>query len=471
MENNRELTFLEGVNRTFDTAAEGIDLPPGLASQIKECNSVLMVRFPIGTRDGYKVISGWRAVHSEHRLPVKGGIRYSPHADQQEVEALAALMTYKCALVDVPFGGSKGALRIEPRDYDEKTLERITARFAQELTNRGYLSPALNVPAPDMGTGPREMAWIAGTYRSLRPDDINAVACVTGKPVTQGGIAGRNEATGRGVQLGLREFFRHRKDVERTGLNGGLSGKRVIIQGLGNVGYHAARCLREEDDALITGVIERDGAILDDGGIDVESLSEHLRERGGLKGYSSGKYVEDGTSVLEADCDILIPAALENQITLENAPLIKATLIAEAANGPLTYGANQYFVEHDKVVIPDVYLNSGGVAVSYFEWIKNLQHIRLGRLERRFGEAQGHHIVDMLENSMGRKVDDKFSEQVRRGADEIDLVRSGLEDTMQKSYEQIHEKFWATDQIKDLKTAAFSLAIEKVSRTLLEMGV
>lgn len=471
MENNRELTFLEGVNRTFDTAAEFIDLPPGLADQIKECNSVFMVRFPIRTREGFKVISGWRAVHSEHRLPVKGGIRYSPHVDQQEVEALAALMTYKCALVDVPFGGSKGALRIEPRDYDEKTLERITARFAQELTNRGYLSPALNVPAPDMGTGPREMAWIAGTYRSLRPDDINAIACVTGKPVTQGGIAGRNEATGQGVQLGLREFFRYPEDVRRTGLSDGLAGKRVIIQGLGNVGYHAAHCLQEEEDVLIVGVIERDGAILNDRGINVDNLSEYLRDTGGFKGYPTGEYVEDGKLVLEAECDILIPAALENQITLENAPRIQASLIAEAANGPLSYDANQYFVEHDKVVIPDVYLNSGGVAVSYFEWIKNIQHIRLGRLERRFGEAQGHHIVNMLENVTGQEIDEEFSNHVRRGADEIDLVRSGLDDTMQKGYQQIHEKFWANDQVKDLKTAAFSIAIEKVSRTLLEMGV
>jgi len=466
-----ELSFLDGVNRYYDEAEKTLDLPPGLGAKIKACNSVFMVRFPIGFRDGYKVFTGWRVVHSEHLLPVKGGIRYSPEVDQEEVEAMAALMSYKCAIVDVPFGGAKGALRINPQDYDDSAMERITRRFARELANKGYISPSLNVPAPDIGTGEREMAWMADEYRRMAPTDINALACVTGKPVNQGGILGRSEATGRGVQLGLREFFRHPEDIKRAGLSGGLANKRIIIQGLGKVGYPAAKFLQEEDDARITAILEYNGALLNPSGINVEAARQWFSEHKTFKGFEGGTFAPESRPFLEEDCDILIPAAMEGQITTENAPRIKAPLIAEAANGPVTFGAHQILRAHGKVIIPDIYLNAGGVVVSYFEWIKNLSHIRLGRIGRRADEARGANIVEALESMAGRPVPDDLSQRIRSGASELDLVRSGLDDTMREAYQQLREVFLTRKDVHDLRTASFVVAIEKISRANMVMGV
>lgn len=471
MSGTGDSSFLEGVNLSYDRAVATMKLPPGLPEKIKQCNSVFMVRFPVGFRGRYEVFTGWRAVHSEHRLPVKGGIRYAPDVDQEEIEALAALMSYKCALVDVPFGGAKGGLRIDPRDYDEDGLERITRRFTQELIKKGYIHPSLNVPAPDMGTGPREMAWIADTYKSLRPDEINAVACVTGKPVTQGGIAGRVEATGRGVQYGLQEFFRHPDDVKRAGLEGRLGGKRIVVQGLGNVGFHAAKFLADEDGAKIVGVIERDGAVINDDGLDIEELKQYMVGANGVEGFPDGTYEPDGLSVLEMDCDILIPAAMENQVTSENAPRIRAKIIAEAANGPLTFEAQEILRRHGKVVIPDVFLNAGGVTVSYFEWIKNLSHIRFGRMERRLDELRGTQIIELIETMVDKKVPDEWAAKMKRGAEELDLVRSGLDDTMRRAYQEIREVRLSRQDVPDLRTAAFVVAIEKIALTYIEMGI
>ena len=466
-----EHSFKESVDLMFDRAANTLDLPPGLPEQIKANNNVYMVRFFVRFRDSYRVFTGWRAVHSEHRLPVKGGIRFAPTVDQDDVEALAALMSYKCAIVDVPFGGSKGGLTIDPREYNEFELERITRRFAQELIKKGYINPALNVPAPDMGTGAREMAWIADTYRNLHPEDINTIACVTGKPETQGGIRGRTEATGRGVQYALQEYFRHPEDVARAGLKGDLAGKRIVIQGLGKVGYHAAKYLAEEDMVHIVGIIERDGALVSEAGLPVEAVSAYIHEHGGVKGFPDTTYVENGRSVLEAECDILIPAALEGQITLENAPRIQAPIIAEAANGPLTYAADSYLSQRGKVIIPDAFLNAGGVTVSYFEWIKNLSHIRFGRLDRRQEEVRGQQIIAALEEMVGTPVPDALRAQLAYGSSELDLVRSGLDDTMRTAYQQIREIFLTRDNVPDLRTAAFALAIEKIARAYLEMGL
>ena len=465
-----KLTFLEGVNKMFDNAAATLTLPPGLSEQIKLSNSVYQVRFPIKFKDGYKVFTGWRAVHSEHRLPAKGGIRYAPMVDQDEVEALAALMSYKCAIVNVPFGGSKGGLCIDPRQFDEEDMNRITRRFARELIAKGFISPSLNVPAPDMGTGAREMAWIADTYRDQFPNDINAMACVTGKPPSQGGIAGRVEATGRGVQYALREFFRHPEDVKEAGLDGTLEGKRIVIQGLGNVGSHAAKFLSEEDGARIITVIERDGAISSDAGLPIESVSAHIREHGGVKGFAGASYHENGNSLLEADCDILIPAALERQITTDNAAKIRAPLIAEAANGPVTYGADEILRRNGKVIIPDVFLNAGGVVVSYFEWIKNISHIRFGRLGRRFDELRGRNTIEALEQMMERPVPASLQEKLVHGADELDLVRSGLDDTMRLAYQEIRDVKQSRENVRDLRTAAFAVAVEKIAVSYMEMG-
>ena len=470
MSNSREPSFRENVDLMFDRAAATLNMPLGLAEQIRTCNAVYQVKFGVKIRGGYQVFTGWRAVHSEHRLPVKGGIRYANFANQEEVEALAALMTYKCSIVDVPYGGSKGALCIRPKDYTEEELEHITRRFTGELAKRGFIDPGLNVPAPDMGTSGREMAWILDEYKQLFPNDINGDGCVTGKPVSAGGIHGRTEATGRGVQFGLREFFRHPEDVQRAGLEGGLEGKRVVIQGLGNVGYHAAKFLVEEDGVKVTAIIERDGAVINDDGLDIEAVFQHKRETGGVKGAPGAQsFEEDGVGVLEKECDILLPAAMEGQITRENAERINTHVIAEAANGPVTYSADQVLRQKGVVIIPDAYLNAGGVTVSYFEWIKNLSHIRFGRMERRYEEAQSRGLVAAIEEATGKTLSDSTKNNLLAGPDEIDLVRSGLDDTMREAYNKIREIYLERDAVEDLRTASFVLAIEKIATSYQSM--
>ena len=464
MHNSKEPSFRENVDLMFDRAAATLNLPLGLAEQIRTCNAVYQVKFGVEIRGGYQVFTGWRAVHSEHRLPVKGGIRYANFANQEEVEALAALMTYKCSIVDVPYGGSKGALCIRPKDFSEDELEHITRRFTEELAKRSFINPGLNVPAPDMGTGEREMAWMVDEYKQLFPNDINGLGCVTGKPVNMGGIHGRTEATGRGVQFGLREFFRHPEDVKRAGLDGELEGKRVIVQGLGNVGFHAAKFLTDEDGVKVTAILERDGAIINDDGLDIEAVFQHKRETGGVQGAPSAvSFEENGAALLEKDCDVLLPAAMESQITRENAERIQARVIAEAANGPVTYSADQILRQKGVVIIPDAYLNAGGVTVSYFEWIKNLSHIRFGRMERRYEEAKGRALVEALEEGTGKPLSDGIKQRLVQGADELDLVRSGLDDTMRDSYNQIRNIFLERDSVEDLRTASFVLAIEKIA--------
>ncbi len=470
-----EPSFRESVDLMFNRAVQLMELPPGLEDKIRVCNSTYTVRFGVKLRGEIKTFTGYRSVHSEHMEPVKGGIRYALGVNQDEVEALAALMTYKCALVETPFGGSKGGLCIDPREYDEDELERITRRFAYELAKRDLIDPAQNVPAPDMGTGEREMAWIADQYARMNTTDINARACVTGKPPHAGGIQGRVEATGRGVQYALQEFFRHPDDVAEAGLSGSLEGKRVIVQGLGNVGYHAAKFLAEEDGAKVIAVIERDGALVDEAGLDVDAVSSWIRTHGGVKGYST-HYVEEGAPVLEHDCDILIPAALEGVINLGNADRIKAPLIIEAANGPVTAGADEILRGKGTVIIPDMYANAGGVTVSYFEWVKNLSHIRFGRMQRRQEEARHQLIVDELErissdSSIQWTLSPDFKQKYLRGAGELELVRSGLDDTMRGAYQAMREVWRARDDVTDLRTAAYIVAIDRVAASYRAKGL
>jgi glutamate dehydrogenase (NAD(P)+) len=468
---HNEPSFRQSVDLMVDRAIAAIDLDPGTANAIKSCESVIQVKFPVKIRGKIEVFTGWRATHSSHRLPSKGGIRYAPYVDQDEVEALAALMTYKCAIVDVPFGGSKGALLIDPTQYDRDELEKITRRFAIELIRKGFLSPATNVPAPDVGTGQREMAWIADTYKHLHPDDINYIACVTGKPVHHGGIRGRVEATGRGIQYALQEFFRHPDDVKKAGMHGTLDGKTCVIQGLGNVGYHAAKFLSEEDGVKIVAVIERDGALINDQGINIEDLFQHICQHRGIQNFPGATYTKDGITVLEKACDILIPAALESQITLHNAARIKAKLIIEAANGPITFGADEILNKKGVIIIPDAYANAGGVTVSYFEWIRNISHIRFGRMQRRHDEMRGHQVASMLEEITGHKLSEATRNKVARGADELDLVRSGLDDTMRLAYQEIRGTLENEPKVKDLRTAAFVTAIRKIARTYIDIGI
>ena len=471
-----EPSFRDSVDIMFNRAVALLDLSPGLAEKIRVCNATYTVRFGVRLRGQMTTFTGYRAVHSEHMEPVKGGIRYALGVNQDEVEALAALMTYKCALVDAPYGGSKGGLRIDPLAYDEHELEQITRRFAYELIKRDLIHPSQNVPAPDMGTGEREMAWIADQYQRMHTTDINARACVTGKPVSGGGIEGRTEATGRGVQYALQEFFRHSEDLAAAGLSGDLESKAIIVQGLGNVGYHAAKFLTEEDGARITGVIERDGAVQNRDGLDIEALKAWVAVHGGVKGFEGGSYTSDGASVLEAECDILIPAALEGVINRDNANRVQARLIVEAANGPVTAGADAILRERGVVIIPDMYANAGGVTVSYFEWVKNLSHIRFGRMERRREEQRNQLIVNELErlsksSNVNWQLTPNFKEKYLKGASELELVRSGLDDTMRGAYNDMAEVWRRRADVPDLRTAAYLVSIRKVAASYKNKGL
>ena len=468
--------FLQSIETNFSNAVAALNVTHGkdqlgddLARKIMLANSTYVVRFGVRLRDRLFTFTGYRSVHSEHFEPVKGGIRYAPDVNQQEVEALAALMSYKCALVEVPFGGSKGGLIIDPRDWTPGELERITRRFTQELAKRDLIHPSQNVPAPDVGTGEREMAWMADEYKRLHPAEINAWACVTGKPVTKGGIAGRTEATGRGVEYALRAFFDHPADVAKTGMTPGLAGKRVIVQGLGNVGYHAAKFLSEEDGALITHVLERDGAVVDEAGIDIEALKSHIAETGSVRGFAG--YTESGMEMLEADADILIPAAMELVITAANAERVKTPLIIEAANGPVSAEADTILRDRGTVIIPDLYANAGGVTVSYFEWIKNLSRIRFGRMQRRAEESRYGALIEGIESMTGKPFPDELARRAIDGGTEIDLVRSGLEDTMRNSYEVI-SKVWNNEKAAtDLRTAAMMVAVRRIAQSYQSLGI
>ena len=471
-----EPSFRDSVDLMFNRAVALMDLPPGLEEKIRVCNATYTVRFGVRLRGRIHTFTGYRSVHSEHMEPVKGGIRYSMAVNQNEVEALAALMTYKCALVEAPFGGSKGGLCIDPRDYDEHELELITRRFAYELIKRDMINPAQNVPAPDMGTGEREMAWIADQYKRMNTTDINGVACVTGKPINAGGIQGRTEATGRGVQYALHAFFRDAEGLKKAGLSGGMEGKRVIVQGLGNVGYHAAKFLSEEDGCKITAIIERDGALHSEQGLDVEAVHRWIQKHGTITGYADAHFEADGAKLLEAECDILIPAALEGVINLTNAERIQAPLIIEAANGPVTAGADEVLRKKGTVIVPDMYANAGGVTVSYFEWVKNLSHIRFGRMQRRAEESRHQLVVDELERlssdkGLGWTLSPDFKEKYLRGAGELELVRSGLDDTMRSAYEAMAHVWHSREDVDDLRTAAYLVSIEKVAASYRAKGL
>jgi len=467
----KHYSFFENVNKTFDKAAAFTKWDPGVLEQIKECNAVYQMKFPVKMDDGrIDVIEAYRVQHSQHKTPCKGGIRFAAEVNQDEVMALAALMTYKCAIVNVPFGGAKGGIKVDPKKYSAYELEKITRRYTAELIRKNFIGPGTDVPAPDYGTGEREMSWILDTYSSLRPGEIDAAGCVTGKPVTQGGVRGRREATGLGVFFGLREVCNMPDVMKRLGLTTGVEGKRVVVQGLGNVGYHTAKFFQDAGSKVI-GLAEYEGAIYCDAGLDIDDVFDNRRKTGTILNFPGAKNFTKNTDALEMECDILIPAALENVIDEENAPKIKAKLIGEAANGPLTPEADEVFAKRGTIVVPDMYLNAGGVTVSYFEWLKNLSHVRYGRLEKRFTENMNAHIIGQMEAMSGKKVDSDEKEFILHGADEVDLVYSGLEETMITATREIMEAWKANPQIPDMRTAAFVVAINKVGTSYAELGI
>ena len=462
--------FYQGVTRFFDKAAAQTSLDSGLLQQIKMCNSIHKVYFPVQINNQVQVFEGIRVQHSQHKTPTKGGIRYAATVDEDEVKALATLMTFKCAVVDIPFGGAKGGVRISPSKYSPWQLEKITRRFATELIKKNLLGPGIDVPAPDYGTSSREMAWIADTYMTYNFHQTDKLACVTSKPVGQGGIRGRTEATGLGVFYGLRECVEIPEDMKKLDLSPGMANKRVIIQGLGNVGYHTA-LFCQEAGALIVGVAEREGSIYNHDGFDIYELMRHRKETGSIMDFEHAQNLDYNTQVLEKNCDILVPAALENQIHKDNASKIQASIIAEAANGPITQEAEGILLERGILILPDLFLNAGGVTVSYFEWLKNISNVRFGRMDKRFGELSTHRMVDLIENLTGRDVKEAERRVLTHGADEIDLVRSGLEETMIYAYREIREVMKAKSGVNDLRTASFINGIEKVGNSYLQLGI
>jgi glutamate dehydrogenase (NAD(P)+) len=459
------------VNAQFDRAARHLDLPEGLLPQIKACNNVYFMQFPVKFGDKYVMFQGWRAEHSHHRKPLKGGIRYSRMVNQDEIMALAALMTYKCAIVNVPFGGSKGGIQLSPRQFSSEQLEKITRRFTAELSRKHFIGPGINVPAPDYGTGEREMAWMADTYDALHPGDLDNMACVTGKPVSQGGIRGRREATGRGLVFALRELFRQKDELKRVGLKGTLADQRIVVQGFGNVGYHTAKILHEEDRAKIVAIGEWDGTVYAPSGIDVPALQAHRLKTGSIRGFRGAKTLPNATDCLEVECEVLVPAALENQITLANCKKIRCRVLAEGANGPTTPLAEEHLLQKGVLVMPDIFMNSGGVTVSYFEWTKNLSHMRYGRLEKRLDETKRQNLVGSIEHLVDRKFQGHLRDALTRGTGEEDLVNSGLEETMVTAFQEILDVRRRFRKVQDMRTAAYLSAIEKIGKAYLELGV
>jgi glutamate dehydrogenase (NAD(P)+) len=470
MAGQHEYSFFGAVEKSFDKAAKFTSIDPGLLEQIKQCNSVYRMHFPVKIGDKIEVIKAYRVQHSHHKTPCKGGIRFAPSVNLDEVMALAALMTYKCAIVNVPFGGAKGGISIDPKKYTPYELEKITRRYTHELIKKNFIGPGTDVPAPDYGTGEREMAWILDTYTSMRPGEIDALGCVTGKPVTQGGVRGRREATGLGVFYGLREVCNMPDVMKRLGLSIGVMDKRVIVQGLGNVGYHAAKFFRE-GGAKIVALAEYEGAIMNAEGLNEEAVFQHRKKTGSILNFPGATNLAKSGDALELDCDILIPAALENVIDGTNAPNIKAKIIGEAANGPLTPDADEVFEKKGVLVVPDMYLNAGGVTVSYFEWLKNLSHVRYGRMEKRFTENMNSHILGQIEELTSKKVSAKERDFIMHGADEADLVYSGLEETMIAATREVMEVWKANPSIPDMRTAAYVVAINKVGTSYAELGI
>jgi glutamate dehydrogenase (NAD(P)+) len=462
--------FLADVENMFMQAAAHVPMQQGLVEKIRVCNETYATRFGVRLRGRMHTFEGWRAVHTNHPGPAKGGIRYAPNVHQEEVEALAALMTYKCALMDLPFGGAKGALKIDPREWTESELERITRRFAQEMIRQNFLSPALNVPAPDVGTNERTMIWIADEYRRMKPHDMNAEACVTGKPLAAGGIEGRSEATGRGVQFALREFFNTPSDLAHTGLPPTLNGRTVVVQGFGNVGFHVAKFLAE-DGCKVIAILEQDGAVLDPDGIDVAHLKKHFEEAKSFARYPRGQYSAAGDALLTLDCDILVPAALEGVINIDNAVDIKAKIIAEAANGPVTFEADRELRRRGKIIIPDLLANAGGVTVSYFEWVKNITHMAFGLMERRRLQHEALTLAAAVERMTGLEFPRADVESVLTGGREIDLVRSGLEEKMRTAYREMSELWNGDKGIVDLRTSAYVIALRRIAARYEAVGI
>ena len=435
-----------------------------LLEVIKAPKTVIKFNMPIRRDNGtLEVIEAYRAQHSYHRVPCKGGIRYSHDVDQQEVEALSSLMTFKCACNDIPFGGAKGGVKINPKKYSVNELERITRRYALEISKKGFLGASIDVPAPDMGTGGREMSWIKDTYSYIfGQNDVNAAACITGKPLHQGGIDGRPEATGLGVFFGVRELFTIPEFCSQYKTTVGLKGKTVIIQGYGNVGSWAHKFFQEEG-SKVTGIIEHNSGVFNAEGLDQADLLAYWTKHHSFAGYTGGQvFGADSMEIMYKECDILIPAAIEKSVNKGNMEKFQCKVMAEAANGPTTFAAHKYLVGKGVGVIPDLLINAGGVIVSYFEWLKGLEHVRLGRLTKGWERKSKKELAGLL-GITGAKLDGI------EGPTEKNIVYTALEEIMNASCRQVFK--YSVEHKVNLRVAAYAQTIAKIAQTYKEAGI
>jgi glutamate dehydrogenase/leucine dehydrogenase len=434
--------------RQFDVASCYIpDLATGLIDFFKRPRRTITLEFPVQTEDGVvQMFTGHRVLHSRIRGPGKGGLRYSPDVTADEVRALASLMTWKCAVVDVPFGGAKGGVACDPRQLTEADLRHITRRFIAELGDD--IGPQTDIPAPDMNTDARTMAWVYDTYDALHPGDNN-LPVVTGKPLDLGGSQGRVEATGRGLL-----------DVTQEILKGGIlpdlssvSGARVAVQGFGNVGSHVATLFAEQG-ASVVAVSDLVGGVSNEEGLDLEALEAHRREAGTVAGFAGATNVTNET-LLELPCDILVPAAIGGQIRRDNAPRIAARLIVEGANGPTTPDADRVLGERGIPIVPDILANAGGVVVSYFEWVQNTEN------EQWDLEEVNH----KLRQKMVRATAAVFGKQAGL-ASELPAICDALAETRKRRVVPDVPLEPVT-----LRSAAYALAISRVAQVALERGI
>ncbi|KAM7361063.1 big bubble 8 [Cochliomyia hominivorax] len=434
----------------------------------------LEVTFPIIKSDGtYEIISGYRAHHLKHRLPVKGGIRFAMDVNQDEVKGLAYLMTFKCACVNVPFGGSKGGVCIDPKKYSLNELQTITRRYCMELLKRNMIGPGIDVPAPDVNTSEREMSWISDQYlKTYGHNDINALAIVTGKPVHIGGINGRTSATGRGVWKAGDVFINDQDWMDLIKLKTGWKDKTVIVQGFGNVGSWASKFVVEAGAKLI-GIHEFDVSLYNPEGIDPDDLIAYKNDKKTLKGYPKAQEKPGG--LLHEKCDVLMPCATQKVLTAENADKVQAKIILEGANGPVTPAADVILRKKNILMIPDMYCNAGGVTVSYFEFLKNINHVSYGKLTIKRDNSMIHEIFNSINESMGGEkikiIPNEALQNIRDCTSEARIVDYGLQTVMESSGRGIKETANEFALCNDLRTAAYIYSIRKIFRALESSGI
>ncbi|XP_052835443.1 glutamate dehydrogenase, mitochondrial isoform X1 [Drosophila gunungcola] len=435
------------------------------------------VNFPIVRKNGnYEIISGYRSHHVRHRLPLKGGIRYALDVNESEVKALAAIMTFKCACVNLPYGGSKGGVCIDPKQYTVDELQTITRRYTMELLKRNMIGPGIDVPAPDVNTGPREMAWIVDQYqKTFGYKDINSLAIVTGKPVHIGGINGRHSATGRGVWKTGDLFLRDKDWMDLIKFKTGWKDKRVIVQGFGNVGSFAAKFVHEAG-AKVIGIKEFDVSLVNNDGIDINDLFNYKDEMKSIKGYPKAE--ETTEELLTADTDILMPCATQKVITSENANDIKAKLILEGANGPTTPAGEKILLEKGVLLVPDLYCNAGGVTVSYFEYLKNINHVSYGKMNSKTTSEIIIELMNSINESLQQCGDsypeikaNKKLKRIQECTTEADIVDAALQTVLESAAIGIKQMANKYELCNDLRQAAYIWSASKIFNAMESSGI